>query len=60
MKSKDEIVANWLPRYTGVPLEDFARYVLLVNFQNYLDMFAAWHNVPVQSNSGLTVKHLRF
>ncbi len=31
---------NWLPRYTGVPLEAFKRYVLLTNFDNYLDLFA--------------------
>jgi AMP nucleosidase len=48
MKTKDEIVANWLPRYTGVPLDDFARYILLVNFNAYLELFAAWHNVPIQ------------
>ena len=47
MKTKQEIVANWLPRYTGVPLEDFAHYILLVNFQNYVDRFAEWHDVPV-------------
>jgi AMP nucleosidase len=47
MKTKDEIVANWLPRYTGVPLEEFAKYILLVNFGNYVKMFAARHKVPV-------------
>ncbi len=48
MKTKAEIVANWLPRYTGVPLETLGEYILLVNFANYLQMFADWHNVPVQ------------
>jgi len=38
--TKEEIVKNWLPRYTGVPLEAFKRYVLLTNFDNYLDLFA--------------------
>ncbi len=32
MKSKEEIVNNWLPRYTGIPLEEFGGYILLVNF----------------------------
>lgn len=41
MKTKEEIVENWLPRYTGVPLEDFGKYVLLTNFSNYLDIFVA-------------------
>lgn len=40
MKTKDEIVKNWLPRYTGVPVEQFAPYVLLTNFGGYLDLFA--------------------
>ncbi len=40
MKSKEEIVNNWLPRYTGVPLDEFAPYVLLTNFHGYLDTFA--------------------
>lgn len=48
MKTKDEIVANWLPRYTGVPLDEFAQYILLVNFNYYLELFAAWHDVPIQ------------
>lgn len=47
MKSKEEIVRNWLPRYTGVPLESFGRYILLVNFQAYVDKFAEMHNVEV-------------
>lgn len=48
MKTKKEIVENWLPRYTGTPLESFGEYVILVNFDNYVDLFAAKHNVPIQ------------
>lgn len=40
MKDKHEIVSNWLPRYTGVPLESFGAHVLLTNFGGYLDVFA--------------------
>tara|TARA_Y100000385_G_scaffold159885_1_gene165953 strand:+ start:261 stop:1031 length:771 start_codon:yes stop_codon:yes gene_type:complete len=47
MKTKQEIVENWLPRYTGVALADFGQYVLLTNFSNYIDKFAEWHNVDV-------------
>ena len=39
MKTKEEIVNNWLPRYTGQKLEDFGKYILLTNFNQYLDMF---------------------
>lgn len=47
MKSKDEIVQNWLPRYTGTALKDFGQYILLTNFNKYVKKFAAWNNVPV-------------
>jgi AMP nucleosidase len=47
MKSKEDIVMNWLPRYTGEKLENFGEYVLLTNFQNYVRLFAEWHNVEV-------------
>ena len=40
MKTKEEIVKNWLTRYTGTALKDFGKYILLTNFQNYVDMFA--------------------
>jgi AMP nucleosidase len=48
MKTKEVIVANWLPRYTNTPLEEFGQYILLVNFGEYLHMFADWFNVPVR------------
>jgi len=47
MKSKKEIVDNWLPRYTNRALEDFTKHILITNFQHYLDLFAEWFKVPV-------------
>jgi len=48
LKSKEEIVKNWLPRYTGRPLEDFGQYILLTNFSKYLQMFSEWNdNAPI-------------
>lgn len=47
MKTKQEIVENWLPRYTGQPLDQFGQYILLTNFDNYVRLFADWHGVPV-------------
>ena len=47
MKTKKEIVDNWLPRYTGRKLEDFSSYIILTNFQLYVEMFAEQFNVPV-------------
>jgi AMP nucleosidase len=40
MKDKQEIVSNWLPRYTGLALEDFGGHILLTNFSGYLDAFS--------------------
>jgi AMP nucleosidase len=40
MESKEEIVKNWLPRYTGTPIEEFGDYILLTNFINYVESFA--------------------
>ncbi len=47
MKTKEEIVANWLPRYTGMELKEFGKFILLCNFSNYIRLFATAHNVPV-------------
>jgi AMP nucleosidase len=47
MKNKEEIVQNWLPRYTGTPLENFGKYILLTNFNKYVKKFAEWNNVEI-------------
>lgn len=47
MNSKEEIVNNWLPRYTGMSLEEFSSYILLTNFSKYVELFANWNNVDV-------------
>jgi AMP nucleosidase len=48
MKTKEEIVNNWLPRYTGRPIESFGKYFLLTNYTFYVELFAKWHNVQVE------------
>ena len=47
MKTKMAIVENWLPRYTGTHLVQFGQYIILVNFNNYVELFAKWNNVPI-------------
>ncbi len=47
MKTKEDIVQNWLPRYTGENIENFGEYILLTNFSNYLKLFADLYNVKV-------------
>ncbi len=48
MKTKEEIVANWLPRYTGTPLDEFGDYILITNFSDYVTRFAKRFDVPVR------------
>jgi len=48
METKDQIVKDWLPRYTGTRLDEFGQYILLVNFKNYLEMFAQRFDVPIK------------
>jgi AMP nucleosidase len=48
MKTKAEIVENWLPRYTGTPLSEFGEYILLTNFHNYLEMFSEEFKVEIR------------
>ncbi len=47
MITKADIVKDWLPRYTGRPLADFGRFILLSNFVNYVEMFASQFSVEV-------------
>ena len=47
MKTKEEIVHNWLPRYTGEQLDNFGKYFLLTNFSHYVELFAEWNNVEI-------------
>jgi len=48
MKTKKEIVDNWLPRYTGTALEDFGQYIILVNFSACVEKFAEWNDVEIK------------
>lgn len=51
MNTKEEIVENWLPRYTGVPIEEFGKYILLTNFIGYVEFFANHFNVEIKGKS---------
>ncbi|QQL50653.1 AMP nucleosidase [Mucilaginibacter ginkgonis] len=48
LKNKEDIVANWLPRYTGRTLDQFGGYIILTNFSKYLQLFSEWNeNAPI-------------
>ncbi len=40
MTNRLEIARNWLPRYTGMAIDDFGDYILLTNFDYYIRRFA--------------------
>ncbi len=52
MRTKSDIVNDWLPRYTGRPLEEFGQYVLLSNFAHYVESFAVRFGVPGTTRFG--------
>jgi AMP nucleosidase len=68
MTEKLDIAKNWLPRYTGMALDEIGDYILLTNFRSYLNHFAARFNceirgvdrpMPAATNShGLTMIHI--
>lgn len=67
MKTKDEIVRNWLTRYTGLNLNEFGEYILLTNFQNYVDLFVEKYkakytgrNVPMPSATANDITIINF
>ena len=52
MKTKQEIVENWLPRYTKRKIENFSKHILLTNFSKYVEIFANHFNVPILGEDG--------
>jgi AMP nucleosidase len=47
MTERLDIAKNWLPRYTGMPLDHFGDYILLTNFYNYVAAFADKFNCDI-------------
>ena len=47
MVTKEEITRDWLPRYTGMAIDDFGDYILLTNFRGYINTFADRFGVDV-------------
>lgn len=52
MKTKQEIVTNWLVRYTKRQIGEFTPYILLTNFNNYVEMFANIFDVEIKGREG--------
>ena len=47
MKTKKDIVKDWITRYSGRKINSFGKFILLTNFQRYVDEFAKINNVNV-------------
>lgn len=48
MIKREAITENWLPRYTGTSLEEFGKYIILVNFLEYVNIFSRKYDVQVK------------
>ena len=48
MKTKKDIVKDWITRYSGIKIKSFGKFVLLTNFQKYVDEFAKINKVNVE------------
>jgi AMP nucleosidase len=51
-KTRKGIVDDWLPRYTGMPLDRFGSFVLLTNFFDYLERFADRFKAEIFGSGG--------
>ena len=52
MKSKSDIAQNWLKRYTGSESAQLGNWILLTNFQNYVDRFAEKFDAKINGMGG--------
>lgn len=51
IKDRLTITRDWLPRYTGMEIDNFGDYVLLTNFSDYVSRFAAMFNCDIYGES---------
>ena len=52
MKSKREIAKNWLKRYTGSEPDELGKWILLTNFQNYVEKFSEKFGAEIKGIGG--------
>ena len=49
---RESTVKDWLPRYTGMSLNQFGNLMLVTNFHNYVDKFALQFDAPIKGVGG--------
>ena len=52
MINKEDITRNWLKRYTGTNIKEYGNWILLTNFQIYVDKFSEKFDVPIMGLGG--------
>jgi len=52
LKTKLEIAIDWLPRYTGVKVDELGDYILLTNFKDYVSRFAKIFDCEIKGLEG--------
>ena len=52
MNKKDTIAFDWLKRYTGTEPGDYGDWILLTNFQNYVDKFSKKFDAKINGVGG--------
>ena len=52
MKKKEAIAFDWLKRYTGTSPDKYGDWILLTNFQNYVEKFSKKFDVKINGIGG--------
>ena len=52
MNKKDKLALDWLKRYTGTDPKEFGDWILLTNFQNYVDKFSKKYDSKINGIGG--------
>ena len=52
MNKKDKLALDWIKRYTGTDPKEFGDWILLTNFQNYVDKFSKKYDSKINGLGG--------
>ena len=52
MNKKDAIAYDWLRRYTGTNPKEYGNWILLTNFQNYVEKFSEKFDTKINGVGG--------
>ena len=52
MNKKEKIAFDWLKRYTGTNPQEYGDWILLTNFQNYVEKFSKKFKTKINGMGG--------